>query len=261
MKRPFGRRAAPWTPPQTSALLSQWYRAPRGRRLLRETEVALAPWTERAVGYYALEVRSFESNATWLDASPVQVHFPLSPVRQKDSRVVGDFLRLPFEANSLDLVVAHHVLEFCADPHEFLREVDRVLIPEGRVIVVGFNPFGVHGLLQWFKSRAAAPWGGHFYPALRVREWFSVLGFDLEKTRYFAFPFAPPPAAAASARAPRATSWARLLPFCGALFALLAVKRVSRVVAVGASWAPKKVLAGKGMQPTARLRQGAVPRI
>ena len=259
MRRLFRRRAAAWTPPQTSALLSQWYREPRGRRLLRETEAALAPWVERAVGYYALEVRAFESNATWLDASPVQAHFALSPVRQKDSRVVGDFLRLPFEANGLDLIVAHHVLEFCADPHEFLREVDRVLIPEGRVIVVGFNPFGVHGLLQWFKPRTAAPWGGHFYPALRVREWFSVLGFDVEKTRYFAFPFAPPPAAAAN-RAPR-PAWARLLPFCGTLFALLAVKRVSRMIAVGASWTPKKVLTGKEMQPTARLPQSPVARI
>lgn len=260
MKLRRKRRLVQCTLPQASAPLSQWYRDAYGRRLLQETGAALAPWLERAVGYYALDIRAFESHAKWLDASLVQSHFAISPVRQKDSGVVGDLLRLPFEANSLDLVVAHHVLEFCADPHEFLREVDRTLIPEGRVIVVGFNPFSAHGLLKWFQSRAAAPWGGHFYPALRVREWFSVLGFDVEKTRYFAFPFASPPPASAAAPAPR-PRWARLVPFCGALFALLAVKRVSRVVTVGESWAPKKVLAAKEMQPTARLRQGAARRI
>ena len=267
------RRLVQCTLPQASAPLSQWYREAYGRRLLRETEAALGAWIARAVGYYALDVRAFESHARWLDASLVQSHFALSPVRQEDSRVVGDLLRLPFEANSLDLVVAHHVLEFCADPHEFLREVDRTLIPEGRVIVVGFNPFGAPGLLKWFQSRAVAPWGGHFYPAPRVREWFTVLGFDVEKTRYFAFPFAsPPPASSSSASSsassppapppapPRASSgrvsrpsWVRLLPFCGALFALLAVKRVSRMVTVGESWAPKKVLGAKEIQPTARL--------
>ena len=257
LRRRRKRRLVQCTLPQASAPLSQWYREAYGQRLLRETEAALAPWLARAVGYYALDIRAFESHAGWLDASLVQSHFAITPVRQKDSRVIGDFLRLPFEANSLDLVVAHHVLEFCANPHEFLREVDRTLIPEGRVIVVGFNPFSTHGLRKWFQSRAVPPWGGHFYPALRVREWFSVLGFDVEKTRYFAFPFAPPSSAAATGR----RAWTRALPFCGALFALLAVKRVSRMITMGESWAPKKVLSAKEIQPTARLRQTPVSRL
>ncbi|MDD9807234.1 MAG: methyltransferase domain-containing protein [Gammaproteobacteria bacterium] len=235
------------TLPQVSPLLSPWYHEDYGGKLLEDTEAVVADWVEQAVGYFALDIRSFESGRRWLDNGLIHSHFAISCARQADSQVVGDFSRLPIDSGSLDLVVAHHVLEFCTDPHEFLREVDRTLIPEGRLIVVGFNPLGVHGLLKWFKPRLAPPWGGRFYPALRVREWLSVLGFDVEKTRYFAFPFS-----FSKKRAGRRASrlCRRVLPFSGALFALLAVKRLSRVVPVAGSWSPGKVLAGKSVQPT-----------
>ena len=247
MGRLHKRDALHLTLPQVSPLLSPWYREAYGSRLLEDTGAAVADWVEQAVGYFALDIRSFESGRKWLDNGLIHSHFAISCAKQTDSQVVGDFSQLPIDSRSLDLVVAHHVLEFCTDPHEFLREVDRTLIPEGRLIVVGFNPFGVHGLLKWFKPRLVPPWGGRFYPALRVREWLSVLGFDIEKTRYFAFPFS-----FSKKRAGRLASrlCRRILPFSGALFALLAVKRLSRIVPVGASWSPGKVLAGKSVQPT-----------
>ncbi|WP_223717365.1 class I SAM-dependent methyltransferase, partial [Escherichia fergusonii] len=59
-----------------------------------------------------------------------------------------DFHALPFPANSLDLVVLPHALELASDPHETLREVERVLVPEGRVVILGFNPASLWGLWQ-----------------------------------------------------------------------------------------------------------------
>jgi ubiquinone/menaquinone biosynthesis C-methylase UbiE len=59
-----------------------------------------------------------------------------------------DFAALPFPANSLDLVVLPHTLELDADPHATLREVERVLVPEGRVVICGVNPASLWGLRQ-----------------------------------------------------------------------------------------------------------------
>ena len=42
---------------------------------------------------------------------------------------------LPFKNASLDLVVLPHTLELSFDPHATLREVERVLVPEGRVVI------------------------------------------------------------------------------------------------------------------------------
>jgi ubiquinone/menaquinone biosynthesis C-methylase UbiE len=62
--------------------------------------------------------------------------------------VTHDFGELPFATQSLDLVVLPHVLEFAAEPHQVLREVERVLIPEGQVIICGFNPSSLWGMRQ-----------------------------------------------------------------------------------------------------------------
>jgi hypothetical protein len=39
-------------------------------------------------------------------------------------------------------------LELARDPHHALREVERVLVPEGRVVISGFNPASLWGLRQ-----------------------------------------------------------------------------------------------------------------
>jgi Methyltransferase domain len=43
--------------------------------------------------------------------------------------VVTRFEELPFATQSIDLVVMPHILEFAQEPHQVLREVDRVLLP------------------------------------------------------------------------------------------------------------------------------------
>ena len=55
---------------------------------------------------------------------------------------------LPFPDNSLDLVLLPHALELSHDPHTALREVARVLVPEGRVVITGINPASLWGLRQ-----------------------------------------------------------------------------------------------------------------
>ncbi|MFP5406858.1 MAG: class I SAM-dependent methyltransferase, partial [Gammaproteobacteria bacterium] len=94
---------------------------------------------------------------------------------------------LPFASQSLDLVVLPHVLEFACDPHQVLREVDRVLRPEGRVIVSGFNPVSLWGARQVVGrgiGRPFLPEAGQFIGLPRLREWFKLLSFELERGRF-----------------------------------------------------------------------------
>jgi len=55
---------------------------------------------------------------------------------------------LPFASQSIDLLVLPHALEFADDPHHVLREVERVLMPEGQLVISGFNPISLWGLRQ-----------------------------------------------------------------------------------------------------------------
>lgn len=72
-----------------------------------------------------------------------------------------------------------------------LREVFRVLIPEGHTIISAFNPWSVWGLWRWCaRLIRRSPWDGHFISAHRLTDWLVLLGFDVvQEIPYF---FRPP---------------------------------------------------------------------
>ena len=87
---------------------------------------------------------------------------------------------LPFAESSLDLLVMPHTLEWCQDPHAALREAVRVLVPEGRLLLFGLNPYSLWGLqhgLERVKSPDLNAWNG--LPYWRVRDWLQVLAMDV----------------------------------------------------------------------------------
>ena len=155
-----------------------------------------------------------------------------------------DFDALPFDSGSLDLVVLPHALELARDPHLALREVERVLVPEGRVVIVGFNPASLWGLRQrlghWrqlLASRSRVPLflpsGGEFMSYRRLRDWLRLLSFEVEAGRFGCY---RPPTAAEKWLA--RFEWMerageRWWPVFGAVYFVVAVKRVRGMRLVG----------------------------
>jgi len=95
-----------------------------------------------------------------------------------------DFEALPFPSQSLDLVVLPHALELAQDPHHTLREVARVLVPGGRVVIAGFNPVSLWGLRQrvgcWGHQRAMVLPQGEFIGYWRLRDWLRLLDLEVD---------------------------------------------------------------------------------
>jgi len=99
----------------------------------------------------------------------------------------------PWAAESLDLVVLPHTLERSADPHTCLREVERVLIAEGQVCIIGINPWSFWGrrLLRQGAQPAADGLGageggttGQLIAPHRLRDWLQLLGFEVQCQRF-----------------------------------------------------------------------------
>ena len=163
-------------------------------------------------------------------------------VAHAGSALVCDFDALPFPSHSVDLVVLPHALEAARDAHLALREVERVLVPEGRLLLTGFNPWSLWGAARWierrrFAVRAAVPTAeGAWGPALsvpRLRDWLRLLGFEVESARFGCFR-----PALRSERWLERWRWmdrvgARWWPVVGGVHALLAVKRVRGMRLVG----------------------------
>ena len=102
-------------------------------------------------------------------------------------QVYSDWDALPFERRSIDLVVLFHALDFGRDPGGVLREVSEILAPEGHLVVLGLNPFGIWGICRFLKfHKRKMPWTANYFPLTRVQDWINLLGFvTVGGTMYF----------------------------------------------------------------------------
>jgi SAM-dependent methyltransferase len=216
---------------------------------------SFSAWFGTAQGAYVLdwELRQFDSavddvfgfravqiglpEVDFLRQNRIQFRFTLA--LEPGASLAADPLQLPLASQSADLVVLPHVLENHHNPHEVLREVERVLMPEGQLVISGFNTISLWRLRQMFTSRryaAAPPWDAKFIGLLRLRDWLRVLGFELNGGAFgcYAPPFRREVWLERFAFMEKAG--ARWWPIAGGVYVVRAVKRVHGVRIVTPAW-------------------------
>lgn len=245
---------------EQGAELAAWFSTPPGRYLLaweqRHYDAAVADM----FGYHALQLGLPQLGA--LDANRMPHRWlalpePLAaPPAGREVALVSHAAALPFPANSLDLVLLPHTLELSADPHAVLREVERVLVPEGRVVISGLNPASLWGLRQYrahlcgrlglgrtLLGRLYLPEAGAFISPWRLRDWLQLLSFEVQAKQQGAYR----PAVRSDAWLQR-FQWmdgagARWWPLFGAVYFVVAVKRVRGLHLLGPAWKPRHAVA------------------
>jgi len=239
--------------------LAEWLKTPPGQYLLAWEQRQLDRSVADIFGFHALQLGLPELDGLAANRMPhrwIAIDQPATvdptgalrvpPAHASGTRVVleCDFDALPFDSQSLDLVVLPHALELTRDPHLALREVERVLRPEGRVVILGFNGASLWGLRQrWQQLRLGlglGSRGGLFMPKesefigyRRLRDWLRLLSFETEAGRFGCF--GPP---LRSARWISRFDWMertgeRWWPVFGAVYLIVAVKRVRGMRLVG----------------------------
>jgi SAM-dependent methyltransferase len=244
------------SPAQLSASLHQWYGTLAGQDLLDAIKGSLDRVLPGLFGYYALQVGCVSAETDMLEYSRVKHRLYVDVVRDQ-TQVMGVPEALPLQGDSIDLVLLMHSLDFTRDPHRILREVDRVLIPEGHVVVVGFNPVSLYGLWKGFLLwQRRVPWCGRFYSGARIRDWMSLLGLETLDVQHVGF--RPP------IQRPGLSQRLEVLermgmvaaPYFGAVRILLAQKRVATLTPIRPRWGPRRsILAGNLPEPTPRQAQ------
>ncbi len=95
---------------------------------------------------------------------------------------------LPLKSESVDMVIVPHLLEFNQDKHQVLREVERILKPEGKLIILCFNPWNLYINYQYIKYREkGAPWFPNLVTRTRIEDWLRLLNFEVELAAGFDF--------------------------------------------------------------------------
>jgi hypothetical protein len=144
-----------------------------------------------------------------------------------------------------------HSLELAHDPHTTLREVERVLVPEGRVVICGLNPASLWGLRQRRAhlyhrmgfGHMFLPEAGEFIGHWRLRDWLRLLGFEVEILRFGCYRPALSSEKWLQRFAWMDTAGARLWPILGAAYFVVAVKRVRGMTLLNAGWKAPRPLA------------------
>ena len=233
---------------------SDWYQTPLGQRLAQTELAQLNDILPDLFGYHLLQIGVHGSTAL-CQSSRISHQIRMETEQQLLAGVYAHASRLPFASESIDVCVVSHSLEFDEDPHAILREIDRVLIPEGHLVLLGFNPLSWWGINRLFRSwRKQLPWTGKFYTRARVKDWLSVLGFDCIDTRGIFF---RPPVQHKKVMQ-KLSFMEQYIPAWLSLFAgvyiITARKRTSTLTPIGPRWrtAGKKIINGGLVEPSAR---------
>jgi SAM-dependent methyltransferase len=156
--------------------LSGWFSSDQGAYVLDWERAQFDSAVEDVFGFRAAQIGLPEIDFLRQNRIPYRCSLALEP----GAMLAADPLQLPLASQSLDLVALPHVLESHEHPHEVLREAERVLMPEGHLVISGFNTASLWRVRQMFSARKAqAPWNLKFIGLLRLRDWLRVLGFEL----------------------------------------------------------------------------------
>jgi SAM-dependent methyltransferase len=248
----MGRTGIEKLQPDQHKQLTTWFQSGLGQLLGQQELRCLERPLSSLFGYYLVQIGSPAPELDLLRYSPAKSKLILDQT-QAGLSLQADPRYLPLATDSVDGVVMHHALDFAVDPHRILREVDRVLIPEGKLLIVGFNPWSLWGGRRLLHLRAPQPpWTGHFFTVKRVSDWLLLLGFDLLSVDYVNF---RPPLqnhALMQRLAFLEVLGGKAWPLLGGVYVLEAVKRTLTLTPIKPKWQIRKKVLPATIEPTTR---------
>ena len=245
---------------QTEAMLRErtlveWYGSPHGCEVMGMLRAELAELLAERFGYLGVQVGGGGLEPSLLEASRVRQREVISSLPQRGT-MQALAQALPLASECADLLLLAHVVERTEDPYQLFRELERVLVPEGDVMVVSFNPWGIWGVWSWlagaFSQGDREPWRGRFYSAGRLKDWLRLLGFEIIEVRRLVY------------RPPSWRGWLgrklqwmeragpRWFPLLGGVQIIVARKRRTRMTLIRPRWRRRPVIAGSVVKPTSR---------
>ncbi len=228
---------------ETAAIvkLTRWFETPAGQ-YVRNWELArLDAAVADVFGFHALQAGLPDFDALRANRMPFRAYVGLTrpqaaaPAHWRGI-ITASLEELPVATQSIDLLVLPHGLEYAQDPHAVLREAERVLMPEGRLVITGFNPWSLWGARHRLGRNDWLPECGRFIPISQLKDWLKLLSFELDRGHFGCY--APPMSSQKwlDRYAFMEKAGDRWWPVCGAVYAVSAVKRVQGMRLVGPAW-------------------------
>ena len=227
-----------------------WSALPNGAERKAMVENELEHITQQFFGYHLVKVGNLSSEVSLTKCSIK--HCVNMVAKAHDAAGMRSLSReMALKESSVDGFVLVHELDFAQDPHQILREVDRAIMPDGDLAIVGFNPLSLTGLrkLMWF-NRQSILHEARYFSVPRIKDWLQLLGFEVTQVKYM-------PYSKFFTNRPNniVTRWCqRFLPQLASVYIIVAKKRTVPLSPIKPKWKLKPKFSAVG----ASIRAGSV---
>jgi SAM-dependent methyltransferase len=158
----------------------RWLETESGQTLLKQERVQIARALERIFGDQILQIGTWGPAGYFLELSRTQSAILVDSGSESGIDAAMAPNRLGILTDSVDAVFLPHTLERHPDPHGVLREVHRILRPDGRLVILGFNPASWWGLRHRLSPNGY-PRGLHRQISKRrLSDWLKLLNLTIE---------------------------------------------------------------------------------
>lgn len=174
------------TNPSFQSFLHRFYQTPKGQSLFRQEKALVDHALAHVFGLYLVQLGRVSTDSL-LENSRVNCKVLLDDHALPEAsglRIQADMDYLPIRNDAVDVFVLPHSLESVTDPYHLLRQVDSALVPEGHVLITGFNPLGCRTMRNRFGEHRRHFKAANLIRAHRVVDWLSLLGYDIEQVTY-----------------------------------------------------------------------------
>jgi SAM-dependent methyltransferase len=239
--------------PEGLAALGEWWHSTLGRALISAESQLLSEALEDVFGWEFLQIGAWGAGQELLAGTRTRRRTVIASAGLiQGPDIIGRPSHLPIMSDLVDAALLPHALEFAADPYAILREVDRVLIGEGQLLVLGFCPMSLWGLRARVTRDGFPPGMRRILSERRVREWLVLLGFEVVASRRYLY--CGPWRSGPEPRAGNAPLLRRglLSPFPAGAYLIKARKRVRTLTPIRPRFREKPAVIGGLVKPTTR---------
>jgi SAM-dependent methyltransferase len=212
-----------------------WQSLPNGEIIKNAIERELAPWWQNFFGYHLVKIGALSSE---IEIPDCRINHQISVMAKNSlADVIGDVDDLPLQEHSVDVCLLSHTLEFSLDPHHVIREANRVLIPNGYLVLTGFNPLSLVGMNRLLPYRRnQTPWNEHFFTPMRVKDWLHLMGFEILADQRCLHSTLTGKVSEDSLQGPWHNFAKTYLPSLGSIYIIVAKKRVLPLTPIKPKW-------------------------
>jgi SAM-dependent methyltransferase len=233
-----------------------WWASPLGGALLAAESQLLGEALEDVFGWELLQIGAWGAGRELLSGARTRRQSIVAPPGLSSSADIrARPTQLPIISDSIDAVLLPHILEFASDPYAIVREADRVLVGEGRLLVLGFRPWSLWGLRARWSRSGFPPDMRRVLSERRIREWLVLLGYEVVSAQHYLFRGPWSSGLATSEGTGRMLRRGLTYPLPANAYLLKARKRIYTLTPIRPRFRERPAVLGGLVKPTTRARE------